>query len=61
MRLEAQREGLEDFQLLKRLKRRDEKRAMSIVRKAIRGFSNYTKDVKALRSARRAMLEALSA
>ncbi len=59
LRLEAQREGLEDYELLRKLRRGDGQSADRIIRKAIRGFNTYTKDVKVFRSARKAMLEAL--
>jgi hypothetical protein len=59
LRLEAQREGLEDYELLRELWNRDERLAGRIIRRAIRGFDRYTKDVKAFRSARKALLEAL--
>lgn len=59
VRLEAQREGLEDYQLLKMLKARNGKRAEEILTAVIRGFDNYNKDVRSFRSARKALLEAL--
>jgi len=60
LRLEAQREGFEDYELLKLLRERSGTRAEAIIRRAIRGFGNYTKDVKTFRSVRRALLTALS-
>lgn len=60
VRLEAQREGFEDLELLKKLRRRDGRRAGAIIRRAIRGFNTYTKDVRTFRAARRALLEALA-
>ena len=59
LRFEAQREGIEDLELLRQLRERDPKRAAAIVRRVIRGFDQYTKDVKVLRRARRDVLEAL--
>jgi len=59
LRLEAQREGLEDCELLKLLKARDPKLAGRITRRAVRAFDKYTKDVRTFRAARRALLEAL--
>jgi len=56
LRLEAQREGLEDYELLKRLRATNEAAALRIIRKAVRGFASYTKDVKAFRAARRQLL-----
>jgi hypothetical protein len=60
LRLEAQREGFEDLELLKKLRRRDARRAGAIIRRAITGFNAYTKDVRTFRAARRALLEALA-
>ena len=60
VRLEAQREGCEDYELLRRLRERDEKVANAITRRAIRGFDKYTKDVGRFRAARHDLLAALS-
>lgn len=59
LRLEAQREGFEDLELLRKLQHRDARRAGAIIRRAITGFNAYTKDVRTFRAARRALLEAL--
>ena len=58
LRLEAQREGFEDYELLKILKQRDPQRADQIVAQVLRGFDDYTKDTQVFRAARRALLEA---
>ena len=58
LRLEAQREGCEDYELLRRLREQSPKEAAAIIRKAIRGFDKYTRDVKTFRAARKALLEA---
>jgi hypothetical protein len=58
LRLEAQREGFEDYELLRALGERDKGLASRIARKALRRFDSYTKDVKVFRAARRALLEA---
>jgi len=55
VRLEAQREGCEDYELLHRL---DPEQAQAIIRPVLRGFDDYTKDIAAFRAARRAVLEA---
>jgi hypothetical protein len=55
VRLEAQREGCEDYELLHRL---DPEQAQAIIRPVLRGFDDYTKDPAAFRAARRALLEA---
>jgi len=59
LRFEAQREGFEDYELLKRLQARRPRRAATILAKAIRKFDDYTKDVRVFRAARKAMLDAL--
>ncbi|MEW6754611.1 MAG: DUF4091 domain-containing protein [Candidatus Latescibacterota bacterium] len=59
LRLEAQREGIEDYELLKELKLRDPRRAGQILRRVIRGFDDYTRSAAVVRQARRALLEAL--
>jgi len=59
LRLEAQREGLEDYELLQRLEQRDPGRAKTTIRRAIRGFDKYTKKASTLRVARRSLLTAL--
>lgn len=59
LRLEAQREGCEDYELLQLLKGRDPKKARAINRRAIRSFDQYTKKASTLRAARRALLEGL--
>jgi len=55
VRLEAQREGCEDYELLRRL---DPEQAQAIIRPVLRGFDDYTKDAAAFRAGRRALLEA---
>jgi hypothetical protein len=59
LRLEAQREGLEDFELLHRLQRLNPRRAQMVLAMAIRGFDRYERRVVRFRRARRALLEAL--
>jgi len=58
LRLEAQREGFEDYELLKRLKAKRPALANSIIRSALRGFDRYTKDVRVFRAARKRLLQA---
>ena len=60
VRLEAQREGCEDYELLRLLGRRDARRQRSIVRRVIKGFDRYTKRPATLRAARRDLLLALT-
>ena len=59
VRFEAQREGFEDYELLKRLKARRPKLAARIIAQAIRGFDDYTTDTRTFRQARKALLTAL--
>lgn len=58
-RFEAHRIGLEDFELLAQLKRRDPARAREITARVVRGFDDYTKDAVAYRAARKALLAAV--
>ena len=60
VRFEAQREGIEDHELLKALRMRDARAATGIIRRALRAFDDYTKDVKMFRAARNALLEKLN-
>ena len=60
LRLEAQREGFEDYELLRRLRERDGRAASAIIRPVLRAFDNYTKNVTTFRAARRRLLEALA-
>jgi hypothetical protein len=59
LRLEAHREGFEDYELLQQLRERDSLQADEIIHRVIRGFDDYTKDVATFRAARKALLEAL--
>ena len=59
LRFEAQREGFEDYELLRQLKARRPRAAARIIAKVIRSFDDYTKDVTVFRAARKALLEAI--
>lgn len=59
LRLEAQREGFEDYELLKMLKAKDRNKAEEIIRRTFRGFDDFSKDTKTFRGARKALLESL--
>jgi len=61
LRFEAQREGLEDYELLGKLREKAPARAGRIIARVLRGFDEYTKDARVLRRARRAVLTALGA
>ena len=60
-RFEAQRIGMEDAELLQLLKMQDPARAQAIIARVFRGFDDYEKDIVAYRTAKRELLEALSA
>ena len=60
MRFEAQREGAEDCELLRMLKRRSPRKAETILRSVIHSFTDYANDVGVFRKARRKLLQALS-
>ncbi|MEI7437031.1 MAG: DUF4091 domain-containing protein [bacterium] len=60
LRFEAHREGFEDHALLRRLQKENPRAAAAVLRKVIRGFSDYTKDVQRFRAGRKMLLEALS-
>jgi hypothetical protein len=60
VRLESHREGLEDLELLRALKQRDPKKAAAILKPVVRGFEDYTTDLKVFRAARRKLLTACS-
>jgi len=58
VRLEAQREGFEDLELLRRVTARRPGVARAIIHRALRFFDDYTKDTAVFRSARLALLTA---
>jgi len=60
VRFEAQREGFEDFELLRVLKARDAAAARDVIAPVIRSFDDYTKDAAQIRAARGALLRALA-
>ena len=59
VRLESQREGIEDIELLRMLESRNRPAAKSIVRRVVRSFDDYTTDVRRFRAARKSLLEKL--
>jgi len=59
LRFEAHRIGLEDAELLARLKARDPERAAAIVARVFRAYDDWEKDVATYRAARRELLEAV--
>ncbi len=59
VRLEAQREGMEDVELLRELQQRNPNACTRIVRTVVRDCWDYTKDVAVLDTARRRLYRAL--
>lgn len=57
-RFEATRQGVEDFELLAVLKRRDPGKAAELTHRLVRSFSDYTIDVPLYRRVRRELLTA---
>ncbi|MBZ5543917.1 MAG: DUF4091 domain-containing protein [Acidobacteriia bacterium] len=60
IRLEAMREGIEDYELLRVLKEKNPAEADRLANQAIRSFTDYVRDVPGFRSIERQLLEALS-
>lgn len=60
VRLEAMRQGFEDYELLKILSGRDRPAAEALIRKLVRGFADYTTDLGDYWAARKALLRAVA-
>jgi len=60
IRLEAMREGIEDYELLQSLSKRNPEEALRIVKQAISSLTNYVRDVPTFRKIQRNLLEAAS-
>jgi hypothetical protein len=60
IRLEAMREGIEDYELLRSLAQRNPAEARRIVDQAIRSFTEYVRDVSTFRRIQTSLLEAAS-
>lgn len=60
VRLEAMRQGIEDLELMRILKREDPKPAAALAGRIVRGFCDYTADTAEYRAVRRELLETLS-
>lgn len=58
VRFEAQREGMEDAERLRRLQEESPRTAAAVLKRALRSAADYTTDVKVFRKARRALLTA---
>ena len=61
MRFEAMREGIEDYELLRRVASGNRKRADAIARQVFRGFADYTEDAALFRRTHAKLLEAADA
>ena len=61
MRLEATRAGMEDADLLLKLRKYDKEAADATVRRIARGFKDYTPSCKLYREVRRDLLMRLAA
>jgi len=59
VRHEAMRDGVEDFELLTRLAKKDPAKAKSLVESAVHTFTDYVRDTKKFRAIRQSLLEAL--
>jgi chemotaxis methyl-accepting protein methylase len=60
IRLKAMREGIEDYELLRTLEKRDPAAAQKIAGEMIRSFTDYVRDPAQFRQIKRQLLEALS-
>ena len=60
IRLEAMRQGMEDLELMRMLKRKDPKMAATLAGRIVRGFCDYTADTAEYRAVRKELLETLS-
>ncbi len=56
IRLEAMREGIEDYELLRALALRNPEEARGIVNQAVRSFTDYARDVQTFRKIQRSLL-----
>ena len=60
LRLEAMRQGVEDFELLRLLRVKSPEKAQALVRRVVRGFGDYSAEVPLYRAVRRDLLSALN-
>jgi hypothetical protein len=60
IRLEAMREGIEDYEMLRALKAKDSPEADTLARSLITSFTDYVREPATFRKAERNLLEALS-
>ncbi|MBR3707418.1 MAG: hypothetical protein IKM17_00195, partial [Lentisphaeria bacterium] len=59
-RLEAQREGMEDWELIRQLMKKDPVKCRKIIRTVFRAFNDFTPEPAVIRKARKALLAALT-
>jgi hypothetical protein len=59
VRFEAHRQGIEDYDLLQKLKQNKNKKYKSLMDKVFRSYTDYTKDTKHYRKKRRQLINAL--
>ncbi|MDX1739749.1 MAG: DUF4091 domain-containing protein, partial [Rhodothermales bacterium] len=60
IRLEAMRDGIVDYDLLKRFENVDPERAAELARRVVYNFERYDMDIPSFREKRREVLKALS-
>jgi hypothetical protein len=58
-RFEAHRLGIEDFELLQMLRKKDPKKAEELIVRIFRSYTDYSTDIKQYRQTRKALLESL--
>lgn len=58
-RFEAHRIGIEDFELLQLLKKKDKQKAEALIGRIFRSYTEYSTDIREYRDTRKALLEAL--
>ncbi len=60
IRLEAMRDGIVDYELLKMLKQKDKQQSLGIAKQVVFGFNVYETDIESFRSLRKKILTELS-
>jgi hypothetical protein len=51
--------GVEDFELLQMMKKKDASKTADLIRQVFRDYTDYSTDVSVYRAARRALLEGM--
>jgi len=57
LRLEAQREGIEDYELLTKLRERNPEKANAVIQPVLQGFDSYTRSIAEFRAGQKRLLE----